>query len=1066
MLYDKVSTDMNFVERENQVEKFWKENDTFNKSVKENEGHPMYMFYDGPPTANGKPHIGHVLTRAVKDMIPRYHSMKGEEVPRKAGWDTHGLPVEIEVEKEIGIEGKDQIEEYGIEPFIKKCKESVWKYKGMWEQFSDKVGFWADMEHPYVTYYDDYIESEWWALKEIWNKGLLYKGFKVVPYCPSCGTPLSSHEVAQGYKTLKERTAIVRFKVKDEDAYFLAWTTTPWTLPSNIALCVNPEEEYAKVACADGYTYYMAAALLDTVLGPKAAEGEKAYEILETCKGKDLEYREYEPLYTCAADAARKQHKKAFFVYCDDYVTMTDGTGIVHIAPAFGEDDARVGRKYDAPFVQMVDDHGRMKPETGKFAGMRCKPTEHEVKDEGAVSADPEVLKDLEERGILFAAPKMEHDYPHCWRCGTPLIYYARESWFIKMTEVRDDLVKNNKEINWVPPTIGEGRFGKWLENIQDWSLSRNRYWGTPLNIWECPDCGRRICVGSRKELAELSGNPENEKIELHRPYVDTVTIKCPDCGGAMKRVPEVIDCWFDSGAMPYAELHYPFENQDRFKEQFPASFVCEAMDQTRGWFYSLHAEATLLFNSPAFKNVICLGFVLDEDGEKMSKSKGNAVDPMEALNTYGADAIRWYFYSNSEPWLPNRFSGKAVQEGQRKFLGTLWNTYAFYVLYANIDDFNPTEHILVYDKLPVMDRWLLSRMNSMIKDTDARLAAYQLPETCKVLESFVDDMSNWYVRRCRDRFWAKGMEQDKINAYMTLYTALKNVCLCAAPMIPFITEEIYQNIVRKVDTNAPESIHLCRYPEADEAQIDKNLEDSMDEVLDIVVLGRAARNEANIKSRQPIGQMFVRSEHPLEKYFADIVTDELNVKKITFTGDVRQFTNYIIKPQLRTVGPKYGKQLGGIRKYLSSVDGNEAVDTLTKDGALKFDVNGTEVVLTQEDLLIEPTRVEGYVSQSDSKLTVVLDTNLTPELIEEGFVRELISKIQTMRKEAGFEVMDHIRVYCEGNDRIADILGRYGNQISGSVLANDIVIGRAGGYAKEWNINGEKVILGVEKQV
>lgn len=1065
MLYDKVSTDMNFVERENQVEKFWKENDTFNKSVKENEGHPMYMFYDGPPTANGKPHIGHVLTRAVKDMIPRYHSMKGEEVPRKAGWDTHGLPVEIEVEKEIGIEGKDQIEEYGIEPFIKKCKESVWKYKGMWEQFSDKVGFWADMEHPYVTYYDDYIESEWWALKEIWNKGLLYKGFKVVPYCPSCGTPLSSHEVAQGYKTLKERTAIVRFKVKDEDAYFLAWTTTPWTLPSNIALCVNPEEEYAKVACADGYTYYMATALLDTVLGPKAAEGEKAYEILETCKGKDLEYREYEPLYTCAADAARKQHKKAFFVYCDDYVTMTDGTGIVHIAPAFGEDDARVGRKYDAPFVQMVDDHGRMKPETGKFAGMRCKPTEHEVKDEGAVSADPEVLKDLEERGILFAAPKMEHDYPHCWRCGTPLIYYARESWFIKMTEVRDDLVKNNKEINWVPPTIGEGRFGKWLENIQDWSLSRNRYWGTPLNIWECPDCGRRICVGSRKELAELSGNPENEKIELHRPYVDTVTIKCPDCGGAMKRVPEVIDCWFDSGAMPYAELHYPFENQDRFKEQFPASFVCEAMDQTRGWFYSLHAEATLLFNSPAFKNVICLGFVLDEDGEKMSKSKGNAVDPMEALNTYGADAIRWYFYSNSEPWLPNRFSGKAVQEGQRKFLGTLWNTYAFYVLYANIDDFNPTEHILVYDKLPVMDRWLLSRMNSMIKDTDARLAAYQLPETCKVLESFVDDMSNWYVRRCRDRFWAKGMEQDKINAYMTLYTALKNVCLCAAPMIPFITEEIYQNIVRKVDTNAPESIHLCRYPEADEAQIDKNLEDSMDEVLDIVVLGRAARNEANIKSRQPIGQMFVRSEHPLEKYFADIVTDELNVKKITFTGDVRQFTNYIIKPQLRTVGPKYGKQLGGIRKYLSSVDGNEAVDTLTKDGALKFDVNGTEVVLTQEDLLIEPTRVEGYVSQSDSKLTVVLDTNLTPELIEEGFVRELISKIQTMRKEAGFEVMDHIRVYCEGNDRIADILGRYGNQISGSVLANDIVIGRAGGYAKEWNINGEKVILGVEKQ-
>ena len=803
MLYDKVETNLNFVDREKSTQKFWKENRIFEKSMEQREGGETYTFYDGPPTANGQPHIGHVLTRVIKDMIPRYHAMKGQYVPRKAGWDTHGLPVELEVEKQIGIEGKDQIEAYGIEPFVKKCKESVWKYKGMWEEFSDVVGFWADMDDPYVTYYDDYIESEWWALKTIWDKGLLYKGFKVVPYCPHCGTPLSSHEVAQGYKTLKERSAVVRFKVKDEDAYFLAWTTTPWTLPSNIALCVNPEETYAKVKAADGYTYYMGKELLDTVLSPLAEDGEKAYEILETMTGKDLEYKEYEPLYQAAADVVTKQHKKAFFVYCDDYVTMSDGTGIVHIAPAFGEDDARVGRKYDAPFVQLVDEKGCLKPET-PFGGMRCKPTKKEM-EEGAISADPEVLKDLSEKKLLFSAPKFEHDYPHCWRCDTPLLYYARESWFIKMTAVKDDLVENNKKINWIPKNIGEGRFGNWLENIQDWGISRNRYWGTPLNIWECECCGKQISVGSRQELKELTGREDALNVELHRPYIDAYEIPCPDCGKPMKRVPEVIDCWFDSGAMPYAQLHYPFENQELFEKWYPAAFISEAVDQTRGWFYSLHAEATLLFNRPAYENVIVMGLVLDENGEKMSKSKGNSVSPMEALGTYGADAIRWYFYTNSAPWLPNRFYGKAVQEGQRKFMGTLWNTYAFYVLYANIDNFNPVDHTLDYEKLSVMDRWLLSKMNTMVKMADADLAAYKIPEAGRDLESFVDDMSNWYVRRCRDRFWAKGMEQDKINAYMTLYTALVTLCKAAAPMIPFMTEEIYQNIVRKVDEAAPE---------------------------------------------------------------------------------------------------------------------------------------------------------------------------------------------------------------------------------------------------------------------
>ena len=1053
-MYKKVNSDLNFVEREDATVKFWEDHGIFEKSVKKREGGPMYMFYDGPPTANGKPHIGHVETRAIKDIIPRYRAMKGYEVPRKAGWDTHGLPVELEVEKEIGIEGKDQIEAYGIEPFIKKCKESVWTYKGMWEEFSEKVGFWADMENPYVTYYDDFIESEWWALKTIWDKGLLYKGFKVVPYCPHCGTPLSSHEVAQGYKTLKERSAVVRFKVKGEDAYFLAWTTTPWTLPSNIGLCVNPDDTYAKVKAADGYTYYMGEALMDTVLG-------EGYTVLETMSGKDLEYREYEPLYECAAKSVEKQHKKAFFVYCDNYVTMSDGTGIVHIAPAFGEDDARVGRKYDAPFVQMVDEQGRMREES-PFAGMRCKPTQKEM-DEGAVSADPEILKDLDRRGLLFSAPKFEHDYPHCWRCGTPLIYYARESWFIKMTAVRDDLVRNNQEINWIPPSIGEGRFGNWLENIQDWAISRNRYWGTPLNVWECPDCGKQISIGSRKELAELTGDPEAEHTELHRPYVDNFTVPC-SCGGTMKRVPEVIDCWFDSGAMPYAQLHYPFENKELFEKQFPAAFISEAVDQTRGWFYSLHAESTLLFNRPAFKNVIVMGLVLDKDGEKMSKSKGNAVSPMDALRQYGADAVRWFFYTNSAPWLPKRFSGDAVQEGQRKILGTLWNTYAFYTLYAEIDQFDPTKYALEYDKLSVMDKWLLSRMNTMIKTVDTNLDAYRIPEAASALESFVDDMSNWYVRRGRERFWAKGMEQDKINAYMTLFTALKNVCLCAAPFIPFMTEEIYQNIVCSVDREAPESVHLCDFPSVQEEHIDQDLEDKMAEVLKIVVLGRACRNLSAVKNRQPVAEMFVRGAKELPVFYQEIITSELNVKKVTFTDDLRSFTSYTFKPQMRTLGPRYGKLLGRIGQYLKELDGNEAMDELNSKGTLNFELDGTAVELGRDDLLIETAQKEGYVTQEEGGVSVVLDINLTPELIEEGYVLELISKIQTMRKDSGFEVMDRIRLSLNGSDKLYEIAMKSEAAITGKVLADGILKDTPLANEKEWNINGEMVVIGVEK--
>ena len=1052
-MYSKVSTGMNFVDREKEIEEFWREKDIFKKSIELREGCPTYMFYDGPPTANGKPHIGHVLTRVIKDMIPRYRTMKGYKVPRKAGWDTHGLPVELEVEKKLGLDGKEQIEEYGMEPFIKQCKESVWKYKGMWEDFSDTVGFWADMDDPYVTYDDNFIESEWWALKEIWDKKLLYKGFKIVPYCPRCGTPLSAQEVAQGYKTVKERSAVVRFKVAGEDAYFLAWTTTPWTLPSNVALCVNPNDMYCKVKAADGYTYYMAEQLLDSVLGKLAndEEGVKAYEVLESFPGTALEHKEYEPLFECAKNCADNQNKKGFFVTCDTYVTMTDGTGIVHIAPAFGEDDAAVGRKYDLPFVQFVDGKGELTKET-PFAGLF-------VKD-----ADPEVLKDLDARGQLFAAPKFEHEYPHCWRCDKPLIYYARESWYIRETAVKDDLIRNNNTVNWIPESIGKGRFGNWLENIQDWAISRNRYWGTPLNIWECEGCGHQECIGSRAELAERSGRPEAAEVELHRPYIDDITFTCPDCGKVMKRVPEVIDCWFDSGAMPFAQYHYPFENKELFESQFPAQFISEAVDQTRGWFHSLMAESTLLFNKAPYENVIVLGHVQDENGQKMSKSKGNAVDPFEALEKYGADAIRWYFYVNSAPWLPNRFHGKAVTEGQRKFMSTLWNTYAFYVLYAEIDQFDPTKYTLDYDQLPVMDKWLLSRLNSTVRAVDENLDHYKIPETAKALQSFVDDMSNWYVRRCRDRFWAKGMEQDKINAYMTLYTALVTISKAAAPMIPFMTESIYQNLVRGLDAAAPESIHLCDFPEVKEEQIDKELEAQMEKLLDIVVLGRACRNTANIKNRQPIGTMYVKTESELSDFYKDIIADELNAKKVVFTDDVKDFTTYSFKPQLRTLGRRFGSKINMLKEILAGLDGNATMDALNEKGEVAVTVDGVEEVLAKDDLLIEAAQMDGYVSESDKGITVVLDTNLTPELIEEGFVREIISKVQTMRKEADFEVMDHIRLYQDGNDTIRKVIERNAEQIKKEILADEILVGQMKGHTAEWKINGEDVVFGVTK--
>ena len=1036
-MYKKVSTDLKFVEREREVEKFWRENRIFEKSIEDRKDAPTYMFYDGPPTANGKPHIGHALTRVIKDMIPRYRTMKGYKVPRKAGWDTHGLPVEIEVEKELGINGKEQIENYGVAPFIEKCKESVWKYKGMWEEFSDVIGFWADMNDPYVTYHNSYIESEWWALKQIWDKGLLYKGFKVVPYCPRCGTPLSSHEVAQGYKDVKERSAIVRFKKKDDNVYFLAWTTTPWTLPSNVALCVNPDEDYVKVKQGD-YTYILASALVETVL-------KEDYTVLETYKGKDLEGIEYEPLW-----GGLNVKGKAWFVVCDSYVTLTDGTGIVHIAPAFGEDDSRIGRNYNLPFVQLVDAQGNLTKET-KWEGVF-------VKD-----ADKLVLKDLEENGKLFDAPVFEHSYPHCWRCNTPLIYYARESWYIKMTAVKEDIIRNNNTINWIPESIGKGRFGDWLENIQDWAVSRNRYWGTPLNVWIC-DCGHMHSIGSIEELKSMSKNcPDN--IELHRPYIDAVTITCPECGKEMRRTPEVLDAWFDSGSMPFAQHHYPFENHEKFEAQFPADFISEAVDQTRGWFYSLLAISTLIFNKAPYKNVIVMGHVQDEDGQKMSKSKGNAVDPMDALNKFGADAIRWYFYVNSAPWLPNRFHDKAVEEGQRKFLGTLWNTYAFYVLYADIDSFDPTKYSLEYDKLSVMDRWLLSKLNTLVKTVDDYLNNYKITETARALQSFTDDMSNWYVRRCRERFWAKGMEQDKVNAYMTLYTALITLSKIAAPMIPFMTEEIYQNLVRSVDKNAPESIHLTDFPAVNEEFIDKDLEVSMDEVLDIVVLGRAARNSANIKNRQPIGNMYVKAETVLDPFYVEIIEDELNVKAVEFKDDVEEFVSYSFKPQLKTVGPKYGKLLGKIREALASLDGHAAMKSLNETGSVDFEFDGEKVSLSREDLLIETAKNDDFVTEADNKTTVVLDIRLDEALIEEGFVRELISKIQTMRKEAGFEVVDHIVLSQTGNERIAEIIKKNEAVIKNDTLADEIVYNNVEGYTKDWNLNGENTSLGVSKK-
>lgn len=1070
-IYEKVSTDLNFVDREKKVEQFWKANEIFEKSMENRKDGETYTFYDGPPTANGKPHIGHVLTRVIKDMIPRYRTMKGYMVPRKAGWDTHGLPVELEVEKLLGLDGKEQIEKYGLEPFLEKCKESVWKYKGMWEDFSGTVGFWADMEAPYVTYHNDFIESEWWALKQIWEKQLLYKGYKIVPYCPRCGTPLSSHEVAQGYKDVKEKSAIAKFRVKDkENEYILAWTTTPWTLPSNVALCVNPDEAYVKVKVSvnekndvvkegeedtgAGTEYYILAEALLSVI-------EGKYEIVETYTGRDLEYTQYVPLFDYAFNAPdgtildpgeRNQvnGKKAFYVTCDNYVTLSDGTGVVHIAPAFGEDDASVGRKYDLPFVQLVDEKGQMKPEASDMAGLFCK------------KADEVVFRLLGEKKLLFKSLKFEHSYPFCWRCDTPLIYYARESWFIKMTAVKEDLIRNNNTINWIPESIGKGRFGDWLTNVQDWGVSRNRYWGTPLNIWEC-ECGHMHSVGSIEELKSLSSNCP-EEIELHRPYIDNVTFPCEKCGREMHRVPEVIDCWFDSGAMPFAQHHYPFENKELFEQQFPADFISEAVDQTRGWFYSLLAESTLLFNKAPYKNVIVLGHVQDENGQKMSKSKGNAVDPFDALKEYGADAIRWYFYVNSAPWLPNRFHGKAVMEGQRKFMGTLWNTYAFFVLYANIDNFNASQHTLEYEKLPVMDKWLLSRLNTVVKAVDDNLYNYRIPETARILQDFVDEMSNWYVRRGRERFWAKGMEQDKINAYMTLYTALVTICKAAAPMVPFMTEQIYQNLVRSVNKEAPESIHLCDFPQVKEEWIDKNLEKDMDIVLDVVVLGRACRNTANIKNRQPISQMYVKAEGSLSAFYLDIIREELNVKEVVFTDDVRDFTSYTFKPQLKTLGRRFGKRLNALKEVLKGLDGNRSMDEINEKGTLTVTLEGTSEILEREDLLIEAAQMEGYVSESNYGITVVLDTNLSKELVDEGLVLEIISKVQTMRKEAGFEVMDHINVSVKGTDNISSVLKSKEAAVKDKVLAENIIYGEAKGSVKEWNINGEDVILGVEK--
>lgn len=1039
-MYKKVPTTLNFVEREKETLKFWKDNQIFEKSVQLRQGAPAYTFFDGPPTANGKPHIGHVLTRAMKDIIPRYKTMRGYDVLRKAGWDTHGLPVELEVEKELGLDGKEQIEQYGVIPFIQKCKESVWKYKGEWEVMSDRMGFWADMDNPYITYDNDYIESEWWALKAIYEKGLLYKGHKIVPYCPRCGTALSSHEVAQGYKEVKETSATVRFRVPDEEnTYFLAWTTTPWTLPSNVSLCVNPDVTYAYVRVDGKETLIMAKDLIGTVL-----EGHET-EIVKEVLGKELEYKHYEPLFECTRKAAGG--KDAFYVMVDDYVTTTDGTGIVHNAPAFGEDDYRVCKKYDLPFVQMVDSKGEMcggTPWDGVF-----------VK-----KADPMVLKDLDERGLLFAAPRFEHSYPFCWRCDTPLIYYARSSWFIAMTKVKDRLIDYNRRINWIPETIKEGRMGNFLENVIDWGISRERYWGTPLPVWVCDKCGKIHVVGSRKELSELTGCDEN--VELHKPYVDPLTWQC-ECGGTMRREPVVIDCWFDSGSMPFAQWHYPFENKDKFERRYPANFISEAIDQTRGWFYTLSAIAACLFDSPAFLNCIVLGHVQDKEGRKMSKHIGNVVDPWVLLDNQGADAVRWYFYTSSMPWLPNRFSAEAVSESQRKYMGTFWNTYAFYILYADIDNFDPTQHKLVRENLTPMDRWILSRLNTLMGHVEAYLDDLKMTEAGREMQDFMDDLSNWYVRRCRERYWGKDMTADKEAAYMTLYTVLRTMALISAPFTPFMSETMYQNMVRTVDKSAPESIHLCDWPKKDESFIDPELEANMAAVLDIVVLGRSARNAANIKNRQPVASMYVQGK-ALPDMYVSIIADELNVKEVRFVDDASSFISYRVKPQLKTLGPRYGKLLPKINQYLAGEGvGNAVVAAHNRGESYKFDIDGTEISLAAEDVLVSTEENAGFVTVTEHDLSVVLDTNLTPELIEEGFVREIVSKVQTMRKEAGFEVTDHIVLSHHGNSLIEGIFARHGAEIAADTLADSIKLGSAG-YVKDWEINGESVTLGVEK--
>ena len=1032
-MYKKVDTSLDFVEREKEVLEFWKENDIFKKSIEKNEGHPEFSFYDGPPTANGKPHIGHILTRVMKDIVPRYKTMKGYHVLRKAGWDTHGLPVELEVEKTLGIDGKPEIEKYGVEPFIQKCKESVWKYKHEWEVMSDRVGYWADMDNPYVTYDDNYIESVWWSLKEIDKKDLIYKGHKVVPYCPRCGTALSSHEVAQGYKDVQDTSAFVKFKVKgEENTYFLAWTTTPWTLPSNVALCMNAKIDYVKIK-ANGEYYILAKPLVNSLF--------EDYEIVDTRKGKDYEYVEYEPLFDFY-----KEGKKAFFVTNAEYVTTTDGTGVVHIAPAFGEDDTQVGRAYNLPLVQFVDARGRLTADCGSdLEGLF-------VKD-----ADKVVLRKLKEKGLLFKKAEFTHNYPFCWRCDTPLIYFARSSWFIKMTAVRDKLLKNNDTVNWMPPSIKNGRFGNFLENVIDWGFSRERYWGTPLPIWICDKCGKRHVVGSRKELCELAGLEKAP--ELHKPYLDPITWSC-ECGGTFKRTPEVMDCWYDSGSMPFAQWHYPFENKDIFEKVFPADFISEAVDQTRGWFYTLMAISTLLFDKSPFENCIVLGHVNDKNGIKMSKHKGNVVDPFSVLDAQGADAVRWYFYTASAPWLPSRFSADNVSEAQRKFMGTLWNTYAFYVLYADIDKFNPTEHKLEDQKLTIMDKWILSALNSLISYVDEALNEYKITESARAIEAFVDDLSNWYVRRSRERFWGSDMTEDKEAAYTTLSHVLIELSKILAPFTPFMAEQIYQNLVRNFDENAPLSVHLCAFPTADEKAVDKNLEDGMKEVINVVTLGRAARNKANVKNRQPLSVLYVKGK-PLTEELKTLVADELNVKKVSGSVSDRDFITYELKPQLKTIGPKYGPLLGKIKAFLAGADGFEIVDAV-ENGVYTTEIDGKTVEFAKDDLLVAVKDRPGCAAETEGDITVILNTDVTPELVSEGLAREVVSKVRTMRKEAGFEVVDHIVIGLKASDEVKKAV--QDNAFVKKVTLADAVSDELDGYVKEWDFGGETVTLSVKK--